>query len=235
MSQQPFPLQPGQPDPGQPYTAQPQAGHPYAQPMAYGTPPPPPAKKKRKWPWIALAVIAFFIVVAVATGGEKKEDVNAAAGTTVPTSAGATAAGTTAAKADPKAAGLNTPVRDGKFEFVVTGVEAGATDIGDNPYLAQKAQGQFVIVSMTVKNIGTKPQGFSPSSQKLKDTQGRTFESDSSAQIALGDSDVPLWDNINPGNTVQVKVVFDMPKDAVPATLELHDSMFSGGAKVAVK
>ena len=44
-----------------------------------------------------------------------------------------------------------------------------------------------------------------------------------------------MWDNINPGNTVEVKVVFDMPKDAVPATIELHDSMFSGGAKVALK
>lgn len=211
MSQQPFPLQPGQ------------------YPVGPGNPPPyQPPKKKRKWPWIVLGVIAFLIVVTVATGGgEKKDDASAAPGT----SPGAT----TAQKADPKAAGLNTPVRDGKFEFVVTGVQAGLTDIGDNPYLAQKAQGQFVVVSMTVKNIGTKAQGFSPSSQKLKDSQGRTFESDASAQIALGDSDVPVWDNINPGNTVQVKVVFDMPKDAVPATIELHDSMFSGGAKVSLK
>lgn len=216
MSQQPFPLQPGQPNP-------------------YGTPPAPPAKKKRKWPWIVLAVIAFFVVVSVATGGDKKEDATAAADTTAGTpAAGAAPAGTTAKKADPKTAGLNTAVRDGKFEFVVTGVEAGVTTVGDNPYLAKKAQGQFVIVSMTVKNTGTKPQSFSPSSQKLKDSQGRTFESDSMAQIALGDSDVPVWDNINPGNTVEVKLVFDMPKDAAPATIELHDSMFSGGAKVTL-
>lgn len=216
MSQQPFPLQPGQPNAGAPAPGQ---------PYPYPAPPTPPAKKKRKWPWIVLAVIAVFIVIAVATGGGDKEETTAAGG----------APGTTAAKADSAAAGLNAAVRDGKFEFVVTGVESGLTSVGDNPYLAKKAQGQFVVVSMTVKNIGTKPQSFSPAAQKVKDAQGRTFESDAMAQIALGDSDVPVWDNINPGNTVQVKVVFDMPKDAAPATIELHDSMFSGGKKVALK
>lgn len=218
MSQQPFPQQPGQPGPGQPY--------PYP-----GQPVPQPAKKKRKWPWIVLAVVAVFVVMGLAGGGEKTEETNAAP---APTTAAA-AANTAPPKADPKAAGLNTAVRDGKFEFTVTGVEAGLASVGDNPYLTQKAQGQFVVVSMKVTNIGTKPQSFSPGSQKLKDAQGRTFESDSSAQIALGDSDIPVWDNINPGNTVEVKVVFDMPKGAVPATIELHDSMFSGGAKVALK
>ncbi|MET9326950.1 DUF4352 domain-containing protein [Tsukamurella sp. NPDC003166] len=213
MSQQPFPLQPGQPNAGQ---------HTPGQPYPYPAPPAPPAKKKRRWPWIVLAVIAVIVIIAVATGGGKKDD------------AGSTAGGSAAPTAA-KTPGLNTAVRDGKFEFVVTGVEAGLGEVGDNPYLAKKAQGQFVVVSMTVKNIGTKPQSFSPSSQKLKDAQGRTFESDSMAQIALGDSDVPVWDNINPGNTVQVKVVFDMPKDASPASIELHDSMFSGGTKVTLK
>ena len=50
----------------------------------------------------------------------------------------------------------------------------------------------------------------------------------------LGGSDIPVWDNINPGNTVNAKIVFDMPKDANPATLELHDSMLSGGVKVSL-
>ncbi|VFA96619.1 Telomeric repeat-binding factor 2 [Nocardia cyriacigeorgica] len=40
---------------------------------------------------------------------------------------------------------------------------------------------------------------------------------------------------INPGNSVDVTIVFDVPVDTVPAALELHDSMFSGGAKVALR
>lgn len=45
-------------------------------------------------------------------------------------------------------------------------------------------------------------------------------------------SDIPAWDNINPGNAVDVSLVYDMPAGAVPARIELHDSMFSGGATV---
>ncbi|GAC51366.1 hypothetical protein GOAMI_01_00720 [Gordonia amicalis NBRC 100051 = JCM 11271] len=89
-----------------------------------------------------------------------------------------------------------------------------------------------MIVTLTVKNTSKEPKGFSPSDQKLFDDQGRSFEPNATAQIALGGSDIPVWDNINPGNTVDVKVVYDMPADAKPATIELHDSMFSGGVKV---
>ncbi|MGV0677980.1 DUF4352 domain-containing protein [Mycolicibacterium fortuitum] len=135
-------------------------------------------------------------------------------------------------KADTPTARLNTPVRDGKFEFVVKTVQPGLAEIGDNPYLREKAQGQFVIVTLSVQNIGDRAQGFSPSNQKLIDTQGRSFESDSSAQIALGDSDIPVWDDINPGNAVDVSLVYDMPVGAAPARIELHDSMFSGGVTV---
>ena len=43
-----------------------------------------------------------------------------------------------------------------------------------------------------------------------------------------------MWDNINPGNSVQVKVVYDMPTDAVPASIKLHDSMLSNGVTVSL-
>ncbi|WP_342353738.1 DUF4352 domain-containing protein [Gordonia zhaorongruii] len=116
----------------------------------------------------------------------------------------------------------------------MTDVEDGLDSVGDNPYLASEAQGQFVVVAMSVKNIGDEPQSFTPSAQKLQDTDGRTFESDVEAQLAL-ESDIPLYDNINPGNTVEIKIVYDMPQNAEPATVELHDSMFSGGASVSLR
>ncbi len=37
---------------------------------------------------------------------------------------------------------------------------------------------------------------------------------------------------INPANTIDVSLVYDMPAAAVPARIELHDSMFSGGVTV---
>lgn len=178
----------------------------------------PKPAKKRKWPWIIGGIIVFLIAVSALSHSDNK-----------------TARTSQAAAGHAQAAAhLNTPVRDGKFEFVVKSVQPGLAEVGDNPYLAKKAQGQFVVVTLSVQNIGDRAQGFSPSDQKLTDSQGRSFDSDATAQIALGGSDIPVWDNINPGNTVEVKVIYDMPRDAVPASITLHDSMFSGGATVAL-
>lgn len=206
-----------------------------------GIPPVVPGKKGKKWPWIVGAVILILILAAALGGGDKDTANHSSASDNANTSA-STADKSAAADADkpnrddkPKEVGLDTAVRDGKFEFTVTDITKGLSSVGDNPYLTEKAQGQFVIVTMTVENIGDKPQSFSPSAQKLTDNKGRTFESDTTAQIALGGSDIPVWDSINPGNSVTVKLVFDMPKKATPTLIELHDSMFSGGAKVSLK
>ncbi|MGW0037045.1 DUF4352 domain-containing protein [Gordonia sp. NPDC003376] len=221
-----------------PYGEQPQyAGAPnYGAPnygAQYGVPPhmsqppvPTPPKKKRKWPWIVGALVVLIVIIAVMSGTSGDDQASKSGSSTTAQDGGSGGGDQTP--------GLNTPVRDGKFEFVVTGVEKGLSSVGDNPYLTEKAQGQFVIVTMTVKNISDKAYSFSPTDQKLFDAQGRSFEPSTSAQIALGDSGIPVWDNINPGNTVTAKVVYDMPADAQPASIELHDSLFSGGAKVTV-
>lgn len=205
------------------------------------TPPPAqPAKKSKKWPWIVGAIAAVVVIGAIGSGGEDdpKPTTGQAAGAAVVAGDAAAPAAPAAAPAAPAVKealpGLNAPVRDGKFEFVVTGVESGLSTVGDNPFLTEKAQGQFVVVTMTVQNTSDKPKGLSPSDQEMYDSQGRKFTADTSAGIAL-ESDVSFWDEINPGNKVTMKVVFDMPADAVPAEMELHDSVFSGGSRVALR
>lgn len=213
----------------------------YGQMPGYPAPPPPP--KKSKAPWI-IGIVAALIAVcglgALMSGGERSNSPTTTAGAPAgdkqdkPDSRANDEQGTPDAKKD-VIAGMNQPVRDGKFEFVVTDVTSGLTTVGENEFLRQKAQGKFTVVTVSVKNIGDKPQGFSLSGQKLVDQQGREHESDTSAQIALGDSGVPVWDSINPGNKVAVKLVFDIPARAVPTELELHDSLFSNGVKVSLK
>ncbi|MFE5477250.1 DUF4352 domain-containing protein [Nocardia sp. NPDC056541] len=44
-----------------------------------------------------------------------------------------------------------------------------------------------------------------------------------------------VMSDINPGNSIQVVVVFDVPAGTVPTTLELRDSAFSGCAEVALR
>ena len=59
---------------------------------------------------------------------------------------------------------------------------------------------------------------------------GRQFSSDGLADIAInGDLD---GTDINPGNHIDVQVVFNVPEGTKPAQLVLHDSAFSGGVKV---
>jgi hypothetical protein len=103
--------------------------------------------------------------------------------------------------------------------------------VGDNPYLQEKAQGQFCAVRLAVSNIGDEPQSLFADNQYAFDGKGRKFSANSMASMADGSSQV-LWEEINPGNAVKGTVYFDLPKGAKPASLELHDSMFSGGVKV---
>jgi len=129
-----------------------------------------------------------------------------------------------------KSAKIGTPVRDGKFEFTVTKIERGKTKVG-NEYLSKKSQGEFVLVHVTVKNIGDEPQSFFGDDQKLISADGKEYSADTEAAIYLEDSQ-SLYEEINPGNQVKGIVIFDVPKGAKFATLVLHDSAFSGGVEV---
>ncbi|MDQ0842564.1 DUF4352 domain-containing protein [Streptomyces sp. V1I6] len=125
--------------------------------------------------------------------------------------------------------GIGDPVRDGKFEFTVTRVQPGVQKIGGE--FGKEAQGQFILVHMTVSNIGDEAQHFDGDAQKLFDVKDREFSADALAAIYLEESKSFL-NEINPGNKVKGIVVFDVPKDVKPVKLELHDSIFSGGVAV---
>ncbi|WP_203792655.1 DUF4352 domain-containing protein [Actinoplanes couchii] len=58
---------------------------------------------------------------------------------------------------------------------------------------------------------------------------------DSSAAIYANEDGQVLFEEINPGNSVKGKLVFDIPADKKLTSLELHDSMFSGGVTVALR
>lgn len=206
--------------------------------LPYPAPVPP---KQRSWfvrhkILTGLGVLVALVVLATASQGGGKPASGAqpadqpAATASMPSAEPTSAQPTT----EPAAAGaaIGTPVRDGKFEFTVTQVETGVTRVGDD-ILGKDAQGQFVLVHLTVSNIGSKAQYFDGSSQVLRDTAGRTFSADSTAGIYLDKSNSFL-NQINPGNTVQGIVAFDVPVDAVLKTAELHDSAFSSGVTVSL-
>ena len=218
-----------------------------------GTPPggpatPPPPKQKswfarHKFLTAILVIVGLIVIAAALSGGDDDAPAGSTpAAETAPAeeaadaepAAGEDAAAAEEGEAAPEGApGIGDAVEDGKFEFTVTGVETGVAEVGDE-YLNEQAQGQFVLVHLTVSNIGDRAQMLDGTNQKLVDTQGREHSADGSAAIYLGDTGTFLND-INPGNSVEGTVVFDIPADAEPASITLHDSMFSGGVTVSLQ
>jgi hypothetical protein len=146
-------------------------------------------------------------------------------------SSGSTAAGPSEDK--PKAVAVGKPARDGKFEFTVQKYRCGVASVGPD-MLKEKAQGQFCLITIKVKNIGKESQMLSDSDQKALAADGTQFSANSSAGIAANQNSETFLNDINPGNSVIGVLVFDIPKTAKIATLELHDSAFSDGVTVTL-
>ncbi|GGK46149.1 DUF4352 domain-containing protein [Nocardia camponoti] len=176
-----------------------------------------PPKKRKVWPWvlgsIALVFLLMFAGCAALFGSAANEVSKEAA-------------------ARSSAAPAGTEVRDGKFGFTVTGVDAPVATVGTNQFLQKTAQGEFIQVHVDIANTSNVAQTYFGSDQKLIDTQGREFKNDTAAELNVNDSSV--IGTINPGNKVSVILVFDVPAGTTPAAIEFHDSAFSNGARVAV-
>jgi hypothetical protein len=221
----------------QPPYGPPQGQPPYGQPP-YGQPQPPASEKKPIWKKTWFRVVAALFVIAVIGsalgGGDKDTEASTSGSTEAPaTGAGTTEGAAEAPAPEPTMPGIGEPAADGKFSFVVQGVDCSLTEIG-NQYLGKTAQGQFCIVSLTVTNIGDAAQGFFGDNASLFNAEGQEFSADSEAAIYLEESS-SLYEEINPGNTLNSKVVFDVPAGTTPATIELHDSAFSGGVTVKLQ
>ncbi|MGU3435073.1 DUF4352 domain-containing protein [Actinomycetes bacterium M1A6_2h] len=171
-------------------------------------------------------LIILVVVFNLATGGKDPSPDTSA----VQTSSAADAPAASApAPAEP---GIGASVRDGKFEFVVQNIQPGVMSVGGE-YTSQTPQGEYILVTLSVANIGDRQQLFDITSQKLLDAAGRQFSADTVATIT-NDPNISLT-QINPGNSVVATLVFDVPAGTSPAEIELHDSLFSGGATISLR
>ncbi len=83
-----------------------------------------------------------------------------------------------------------------------------------------------------MKNIGKEAQLYDGSAQKVYDAKGTQFSNSSAAEMYANEGTPTFLKEINPGNQVKGRLVFDVPKKTKLTTIELHDSPFSGGVKV---
>jgi hypothetical protein len=138
------------------------------------------------------------------------------------------------APARARAPGIGDPVRDGKFEFVVSRVDCSRTSIGIE-HLKRTAKGRFCMVSLSVHNIsGNDSQYLLGHAQKLVDVAGTAYGNDEVAGLYVNRNTTTFLQKLKPGDRVAGRLVFDVPKKVKPAVLELHDSLLSRGVKITV-
>lgn len=182
-------------------------------------------KKKRYLGPLGLLLLIVIVSVASSDGGDGEE----LAGE--PASEEATDSSADAEAADaPERSGMGEPVQDGKFTFTANSLDCGQKTVGEGP-LSEEAQGQWCVLAITVANHGDEAQHLSASDQLVYDEQDREF----SAEFMPFAADSPIFEGVNPGNTIEGHVYFDVPEGVQPVTAELHDSPFSSGVRVDLR
>jgi cytoskeletal protein RodZ len=151
-----------------------------------------------------LAVLVLVVIYGLFINKPETTRVSAA-----PTSTSKSSSATTRSKStetpteSPTSVASAGAVTDGNFTFEVTGVEtAPSVKYGDAP-VAKTAQGEFLIVHMTVTDTGAMSATFLGTLQKLK-----------------------------AGGTKDVAIAFDVPPGTTPDSIELHGDPISSGVEV---
>lgn len=119
---------------------------------------------------------------------------------------------------------------DGPLTFAVTGVESASTVTDpENEFLSEDAQGEFIVVRLTVQNTSPDPGQFLGTFQKLK-AAGQVYSIDDQATFYVGGGFV----DIPPGGQVEVGLAYDVPPGTTPETVELHADPTSPGVELPV-
>jgi hypothetical protein len=125
-------------------------------------------------------------------------------------------------------------VSDGKLEFVVQNVDCGRVTVGDGFFLTKTAQGQFCLVSVSVKNISNETRTLDRTDQTAVSDSGVKYADDTEAELYVNQDTQTVLNGINPGNQVAAVLVFDIAKGAKINRLDFHDSASNDGVIVDV-
>lgn len=188
--------------------------------MTTPKPAPKPAKPRKKSKWIVLGAVGLF-----GLGGIGSYVVNSdSSGSSQQPGRNVSGAGK-----------IGTTVRDGTFEFVVRSVQCGVGQIGPD-YAGERAQGQFCLVSLTVKNIGDQAQTMTDDVQSGYGSDGAQYGTNPTAGIYANEPNNQVWPaEIDPGGEVTGTIVYDLPHGVELAQLELHDSPASAGVMIDLR
>jgi Domain of unknown function (DUF4352)/Protein of unknown function (DUF2510) len=133
----------------------------------------------------------------------------------------------TASESPTVPSGSGPQASDGGLTFAVTGVETAPSIKFESAPVEKNAQGEFFIVHMTVLNSGDAQATYVGMFQKLK-AGDTAYSIDDVATAYLNGISADL----NPGDTADVAIAFDVPPGTAPESLEVHAEPGSTGADV---
>ena len=126
------------------------------------------------------------------------------------------------------ASGSGAQASDGGLTFAITGTETAASVKYQDAPVVKNAQGEFIVVHMTVLNSGDAQGTFLATLQKLN-AGGTTYSIDDEATAYLNGT----WaDLAAPGDTAELAIAFDVPPGTTPESLEVHGAPMSTGVEV---
>jgi hypothetical protein len=121
-------------------------------------------------------------------------------------------------------AGAESPALDGRLRFAITDTSC--------PKPAKAAAKRTCQVSVKVDNLGQEARVLYPGQQKLLDDDDAPYPGARLLDTA-GKEITPI--RIGPGDSFSGSLTFELPKEARPALLELHDSGLSSGVRVKLQ
>ena len=119
------------------------------------------------------------------------------------------------------------PTRFGDWEITVTSTELSQ---GFATYSEQKPpRGVYVVIALTLTNMGLAPNTFPYDDLILVDGAGRSFSLDSEGTIywQSGNNDLSLYSDLQPGLSYDAAILFDGPADATNLVLSDTQGMIA--------
>jgi hypothetical protein len=200
-------------------------------------------KKKRFI--IPIALVVLFAIIGLGGGGEDADSTTSASVESSDSGADnskASASEEKPAKAEKaKPGSKNNPAKIGQTislegtKYTVKNARKSATVGGE--FMQEKADGVFVIVTLTIENTKDETKTFSDSAAKFVTKDGKSYATDTDGTVAvMGMNEEPLWlADMQPDLPKTGQLVFDVPPAKVKASsLEVSDLFGGGEAYVAL-
>ena len=165
-------------------------------------------------------IILFFIIIGAASDGSSS------------TSSSSNPSGSNAEQQEaPAAYTLNDEVTVGDVKWIVTSATS-KTSLAGAFGGTETTQGKFVVINVTVENLGKDMK--SMSNLKLVDSQGREFTSSSKSYKNLGAEQLYILQNLNPNLPYTFADVYEVPTGAEGLSVVVGDLALFGSDEAKI-